>query len=312
MVDSPKVVALIRWSCDAIVDVTMLHLSSVLTVNSLIWISSLEPDKKGTTDRVHDDLQPYFVSIGLPFHPVEPRSASELLAGLDAIAESAKAGLRPMIHFDTHGSKQDGLYIAASREFVSWQQLVEKLRPINVATGNNLCVVSAACFAMHAIKEISIGSSAPFFALIAPENTVSFGFVERCTVPFYEAVFKGLDIVSAHEQHLAPSFKLFLCEKMLLVGLMKYVRNYCMGKGRKKRIEDLLTKAVADGLPNTRQNRRIARHKTKQFIKPGQDLIERYVQTFLIGKKVDVTIKQIIDLAQSRPQQTERPEGRKR
>jgi hypothetical protein len=69
-------------------DSAMLHLSSVVTINSLVWISSLDPGEKGTTDRVHDDLQPYFVSIGLPFIPVEPRSANELLAGLDAIARS--------------------------------------------------------------------------------------------------------------------------------------------------------------------------------------------------------------------------------
>jgi hypothetical protein len=296
----------------AMVDFSMLHLSSGLNVNSLIWISSLEPDEKGTTDRVHDDLQPHFASIGLPFQPVEPKNADELLDGLDAIAERAKAGLRPMIHFDTHGSKRDGLYIAASREFISWQQLVGRLRPINIATGNNLCVVSAACFSMHAIMEIDIGSPTPFFAMIAPENTVNFGFVERRTIPFYEAVFSGVDVVSAHEQHLAPSFKPFLCEQMLLVGLTKYVRNHCMGKGRKKRIEDLVTKAVAGGLPNTPHNRKVARQTAKQVIKPEQGLIERYVQTFLIGKKVDVTIKQIIDLAESRRQQTERPKGRKR
>jgi hypothetical protein len=277
-----------------------LHLSSGLTVNSLIWISSLEPNERGTTDRVHDDLQPYFVSIGLPFHSVEPKSTSELLAALDAITKRAKDGLRPMIHFDTHGSKRDGLYIAASHEFVSWQRLVDRLRPINVATGNNLCVVSAACFGLHAITAISIGSPAPFFALIAPENTVSFGFVERRTVPFYEAVFRGLNVVSAHEQNLAPDFKLFLCEKMLLVGLTKYVRNYCMGKGREKRIEELLTQAVAVGLPNTPENRQLARRTAKKHIRPDQALIDRYVQTFLVGKKIDVTINEIVDLAQAR------------
>jgi hypothetical protein len=276
----------------------MLHLSSVLAVNSLIWISSLRPDEKGTTDRVHDDLQPYFVSIGLPFHSFEPKSASELLGALDAIAKRAKAGLRPIVHFDTHGSKKDGLLIAASQEYISWRRLIEALRSINIATSNNLCVVSAACFGMHAITEISIGSPAPFFALIAPESAVTFGFVEQRTAPFYERVFKGLDIVSAHEQYLAPSFKLFLCEKMLLVGLAKYVRNHCIGQGRKKRIEDLLTKAVADGLPNTRQNRRIARRTAKKVIKPDQALIEQYVQSFLIGKKVDVTIEEIVGLAQ--------------
>lgn len=277
-----------------------LHLSSGLTVNSLVWISSLEPSEKGTTDRVHDDLQPYFASIGLPFHAVEPKSASELLAGLDAIAKRARGGLRPMIHFDTHGSKINGLYIAASRESVPWQQLVERLRPINVATGNNLCVVSAACFGLHAIMAINIGSPAPFFALVAPENSVSFGFVEQRTVPFYEAVFNGLDVVSAHERYLTPNFKLFLCEKMLLVGLTKYVRNYCIGKGRKKRIEELLTQAVAGGLPNTPENRRIARRTAKKHIRPDQAMIDRYMQTFLIGKKVNVTIKQIVDLAQAR------------
>ena len=72
-----------------------LHLSSGLTVNSLIWISSLEPNEKGTTDRVHDDLQPYFVSIGLPFHLIEPKSASELLAGLDALANAQRTDCDP-------------------------------------------------------------------------------------------------------------------------------------------------------------------------------------------------------------------------
>ena len=151
--------------------------------------------------------------------------------------------------------------------------------------------------------EISIRNPAPFFALIAPENIVTFGFVERRTVPFYEKIFKGLDVVSAHKQYLAPSFSLFLCEKMFLVSFTKYVRNYCMGKGREKRIEDLVTQAVAGGLPNTPQNRRMARRMAKQSIKPDQALLDRYAQTFLIGKKLDVSIEQIINLAQGRAQQ---------
>ncbi len=73
-----------------------------------------------------------------------------------------------------------------------------------------------------------------------------------------------------------------------------------------------MTQAVASGLPNTRQNRRIARRTAKQYITPDQALIDRYVQTFLIGKKVDVTIKQIVDLALARPQQRKTPKGRKR
>lgn len=84
---------------------------------------------------------------------------------------------------------------------------------------------------------------------------------------------------------------------MLLVGLIKYIQQHCMGKGRKKRVEDLVTKAVASGLPNTLQNRRTARRVAKQQIKPDKALIDRYAKTFLIGKRVDVDIKQIVDLA---------------
>jgi hypothetical protein len=159
--------------------------------------------------------------------------------------------------------------------------------------------------------EINIGNPAPFFALIAPENAVNFGFVEQRTVPFYKEVFGGLDVVSAHQKHLEPSFKIFLCEKMLLVGLTKYIRKHCMGKGRQDRVEDLVTKAVAGGLPNTRQNRRIARHTAKRLIKPDQAIIDRYVGTFLIGKTVNINIEQIVDLARA-PQQKGASKRRKR
>jgi hypothetical protein len=88
---------------------------------------------------------------------------------------------------------------------------------------------------------------------------------------------------------------------MFLDSLTKYVRNFCMGKGLKKRIDDLVTQAVDGGLPNTAENRRMARHTAKQKIKPDQALMDRFAHTFLIGKKIDVTIGQIVTLARARP-----------
>ena|ERR1700733_4652641 len=276
----------------------MLHLSAVLHVNSLIWISSLKPDEQGTTHRVHEDLQPYFVSIGLPFTSVEPKTANELLAGLDAIEKRAKQGLRPIIHFDTHGTAERGLYIAGSGEFVPWALLVDRLRRINVATENNLCVVSAACFSMQAIKFIHINQQTPFFALIAPQQTVSFGFIERNTVNFYEQVFGGLDVVAAYENNLAPHLTFYHCEKLLAVALTRYVRDNCRGSGLKKRRERLLTDVFVGGrIPNNRQNRRMVRKKIKEGVRPDQSLIDRYVRSFLIGKTVPFSLKQITELA---------------
>src|ERR1035437_3379246 len=132
----------------------MLKLSSVATVNSIFWITSLRPNERGTTQRVHDDLLPYLNSIGLPLQEFNPQSASELLAMLDALARAATSGTRPIIHFDTHGNATHGIWGAASGEFVSWIHLIDKMRAINIATQNNLCVVSAACFSLNAIRPL--------------------------------------------------------------------------------------------------------------------------------------------------------------
>ena len=98
----------------------MISFTSTLRVNALFWISSLKSGQEGTTRRVTEDLTPFFNSIGLPHQYFTPRSASELDAVLDAIAQAATEGMCPIVHFDTHGSDRMGLQVAASNEFVSW------------------------------------------------------------------------------------------------------------------------------------------------------------------------------------------------
>jgi hypothetical protein len=280
-----------------------LHLSSILNINSVIWISSLSDSEKGSTERVIDDLQPYFVSIRLPFQFVEPKTKAELLAGLDAVERCARAGLKPIIHFDTHGNADSGIYITASGEFVSWQQLVDKLRRINVATQNNLGVVSAACFGMHVIKPINVGEATPFFALVAPEKTVSFGYIEQHATRFYQDLFDNGDLVAAYNRNFSKHLNLVHCEKLLAIALVRYITAHCMGRGKKKRQEALMTQVFENGpLQNTRQNRRMVRSKMKRMIKPTQALIDRYVQQFLVGKTAAFSIQEIMNLARSSKQ----------
>jgi hypothetical protein len=275
----------------------MIKIPSGIKINSLIWINSLDAKEQGTTERVHDVLQPYFVSIGLPFQSFEPKSAKELLAFLDQIAAAAARGLRPIIHLDTHGSATKGIFIAASGEFVSWKDLNDGLRPINVAMNNDLCIVSAACFSLQAIKQMTVQKPAPFFILIAPEETVTFGFIENNTTRFYEEVFKGNDVVAAHEKYLAPRLKLFHSEKMLAIILTRIIRDHLTGKGRRIRQEDLVTQVIKDGLPNTPENRKLARKVAKESARPTQQLIDRYTASFLMGKGEGIKIDDLIELA---------------
>jgi hypothetical protein len=275
----------------------MLKLSSVSTVNSIFWITSVRPDERGTTQRVHDDLLPYLNSVGLPLQELSPQSASELLAMLDAIAREATRGTKPIIHFDTHGNATHGIYIAASGEFISWVQLIDTLRAINVATQNNLCVISAACFSLNAIRPLKITQACPFLMLIAPEQEVSFGFIEDNTFRFYQDLFAGSDITAAFEKNLSPALKVFHSERMLAISLTRYIRDNCIGKGGGRRREDLLTKVLSGGIPNNRYNKKMIRKVAKAMTKPSQRLIDEYAMTFLIGRKVEYTIDDLEALA---------------
>jgi hypothetical protein len=134
----------------------MLQFTSSASVNCLYWITSLEPNKQGTTRRVIEDLDPFFSSIGLPFEVFEPRTAGDLVKRLQEIALAAKLGAKPIIHLDTHGLDDKGIFIAATNEFVAWSRLSDLFRAININTRNNLCIVSAACYSMSLIMEMSV------------------------------------------------------------------------------------------------------------------------------------------------------------
>jgi hypothetical protein len=235
------------------------------------------------------------LNCGVPFESFEPKTAAKLQEYLGHVAGRAARGLRPIIHFDTHGSEADGIQIAPSGENVSWATLVEWLRPINRETRNNLCIVSAACFSMQVYTEITIEKECPFFVMIAPERVVSFGFIADHIPKFYDEVFRSSNIVTAHRTHLKKGLTLFHCERALLMGLIKYVRRYRVGEGAQQRREQLLTQVLERGIPNTPQNRKSIRTQSKALIKPTQELIDRYVNRFLIGKPVAFTLDDVIE-----------------
>jgi hypothetical protein len=275
----------------------------MLSVNSLFWITSLEPNQHGVTQRIRGDLMPYLDRIGVHHQTLEPQTANHLLAMLDQIARNADAGLRPILHLDTHGDVKHGIKVAASGEFVSWPNLLASLRAINVATGNNLCVVSGACFSLNVVWQITLREACPFFILIAPGMEVTSGFLEDNTVAFYKSAFEGLEIVTAHEDHFAPHLSLHHCERMLAYILVGYVRDFCIGKQGKERREELMTKAVTTGLAHDRYNRRRIRQAAKAWTRPSQAMVERFAKghasKFLMGKPLGFDIADVMRLVKS-------------
>jgi hypothetical protein len=280
----------------------MLRATAKINLNAVVWIMSLDNnDERQSTEQVLTFLEPFLQAKQIPFVKVEPKTAAELYEFLTLIEHRAKAGLRPIIHFDTHGGQTDGLYIAASREFVPWRELVQRLRPVNVATQNNVCIVSAACFSLHTIMELDITAATPFFVMFAPQHTVTFGFIEERMFGFYEDVFTSQDMMLAHERHLAPNLEGYHCQRLLLKSLIGYIRDSCTGRGRRKRVRSLVRKSLGPGKkhPDTPELRRVARRVARAVIRPNQALIDRYARPFLMGQKLSIGISEILPFARA-------------
>jgi hypothetical protein len=277
--------------------------STTLTVNSFFWITSLRPTERGVTRRIQEDVMPYLDRIGLSHRTFEPRTATDLLKILSHIAQEANVGLKPILHFDTHGDLAQGIRLAASGEFIPWSVLIAYLRAINVATGNNLCVVSGACFSLNAVWEINLSEPCPFFILIAPGKEISAGFLEDKTFSYYKSAFEGLEIVAAYERHLAPHLSLHHCERVLAYDIANYVRAFCTGKGGRIRREELMTEAVRAGFAPNRQARRIIRQGAKKWTRASQAMVDRYVNgvgsKFLMGKPPGFDIEDVMRLMKS-------------
>lgn len=288
---------------------TRMQFTSTAKINSLFWITSLRNDEVGVTRRVLEDLEPLCASRQLPFEQFAPATASDLLVTLDVIAERATHGMLPIIHFDTHGSANEGIHIVQSGQNVSWASLVEKLRTINRITGNNLCVVSCACFSFHVVSELDINQTAPFFILLAPEQDISAGDIEANIVSFYRDALDCEDLVTSHKRWFSETLRLFHCEKMLAIVLAKYINNAGLGQQRERRKEDLVTRAIDDGAPRNRHNLRKLRKRANDLIRVDEALIQRFSPTFLSGKQPGFTVKQIKDMVIVARAKGMKPEG---
>ncbi|MBY3363758.1 hypothetical protein [Rhizobium laguerreae] len=274
--------------------------SPTVDVNKVIWITSLSEEEYSVTRRIHDDLLPYLLSQGIIFEELEPQSGAELLQQLDDLAVDATNGVRPIIHIDTHGNEQ-GLGIKATNEMVPWEAIVDRFKKINIATENNLCVISLACFGFHVIEPISITDTTPFYIVAGSQQKVYEDYIESVTVDFYKYMFDNNDIVGAYNKFLAGQLRVLHCEKLVHRALAGYIRAGTMGEGAAERIEGLLARLARDTPPGKIFNAEEARRLLEEEIRPDQGLLERRVQQFLIGRKPQFDIDEVIEHAKTMP-----------
>jgi len=274
-----------------------LQLDTGFSCNSIIWLTSLPESELGPTRRMVESMEALAGETPIGFQYIQVHSAEHLMKLLGELTTHAsERGMLPLLNFDMHGSKDDGLRISETSEYVPWAVLSQTLQGLNKATGNNLVVVGAACFGLRAIMPIKLDEPSPFFVLLAPEAEVKVGFLEENIPRFYRDLLASGTLDSAYARYLSDKFKYFHCEKILFIVIAKYIQAGCKGKSARKRREQLLTDVFSQGMDKLQENMKMVRNKIKQGLKPNQELLDRYARVFLINRSCSFNMDQLLEV----------------
>ena len=156
---------------------------SAAPCNKIIILKSLREEDPDTADYLYrhitESVNPERIRKGeAAAAPVVERLESKrhLFDKLEAIRLACLKGTAPIIHLETHGCEGQGLVIfprQADPEIVTWEELIEIFRDINIACNGNLTVILAACHSFEMEKEsVKQQRPSPFFAFIGYEKKI--------------------------------------------------------------------------------------------------------------------------------------------
>jgi len=276
-----------------------IHLIDTISVNKIVWLRSLPEDELGPSNRMIEELETLQLDDGLAFEAITVSDRQEFLDTLASLARDAARGVKPFLHFDCHGSAADGLLLAPSGEHLSWSDLGEALRAINVETGNNLCCLFAACHALNYAKTLSISHAAPFFILIAPPGEISVGTLEERMPLFYRRLHQTKHVTDCYDEVLRADMTMIHAKGIFAKALAKYIRDYTGKKVADDRRGDLIPRWLeARGITSpTVKDRKMARDALKAALTPSQKTVDHFAGKFLIGREPGVTFEQVVLMA---------------
>lgn len=273
-----------------------LTIVETIETNCIVWIYSLPDGELGPTGRILDDLEMLALSDGMPIMPYQVATRAQLVDLFKAIASQAvKSNLRPILHIDAHGTRDEGLLLAPSGERVPWDEILDLLRMVNTATRNNLVAIFALCFGLHAYKEVRLKLAVPAYLFVAPENEIAVGFLEEQTLQFYRRVCQGGNVTTALRETLAKEMQVFHCQGLLFESLSRYFLRFCRGGGRRARQEAMVTAILKrDGIikPTPTQLKHL-RQQIGPLLKPGQHVVDMFASRFLAGRPAAFTYANI-------------------
>jgi hypothetical protein len=152
--------------------------------------------------RTGAQLHAFLPSVGFDSVLVVCESWEDVQQALNYAAETISSRGVPVIHLETHGSdpwQGDPEHIGfgtSADSSAAWAKLGTLLAPLNVASGFQLLVVSAACWGSGVIAAIESGEHpAPFACALGLRTEVSEGRLRDAMQEFYRRLKGGDELV---------------------------------------------------------------------------------------------------------------------
>lgn len=146
----------------------------VLRITKLAVIESLRPCDGHTGENLAREVADAQAAVGfsIAIQVLRCQSPEGFCQVIAMLTHEAKVREHfPVLHIECHGDDLHGLEFADGRS-LSWNALMDVLRPLNEATELGLIVSVAACFGLGATRGLDIAKPAPCFALIGPSSGI--------------------------------------------------------------------------------------------------------------------------------------------
>ena len=103
-----------------------------------------------------------------------------------------------LFHFEMHGDSNCAGLVLADNSLITWKELIELFRPINVTTKNNLFITMATCNGRFLLKETSHYEKSPFSGYISASKEISVEEILNYFNVLFEELISTGNIVKAY------------------------------------------------------------------------------------------------------------------
>ncbi len=176
----------------------------------LCIIESLRKDEKQTGEILHSETIKYkkFIEPNLSSSLTKIETKKEFVSVCNRLGNHIKKGkVFIILHIESHGS-EEGIHLS-NGEIVSWEELFNETRKLNLLLKNSLIINLAMCYGVSLIAKINPIERAPFRAIIGTTDKISWGKLLEGFEEFYnnffftfngeESVMKVNEILSSNE-----------------------------------------------------------------------------------------------------------------